>query len=216
MNTFLKVMLLTMISALCGCKTVVTRVESDPSGAGVEINGDYAGTTPLNLTVPVWYTGRLCESVEIRILPNGIGQVPQYKRFHGSYGDEFAGDIAPKKVFFDLDGPTLADPEIRDADMAEFVTSVISEPTGAVIEIDNGYIGRTPCEITWNVWRETGRLTESHVVAALPIERGQYVQEKMFSGGSLYGDRPPKTIYFNMHICPVQNEFNVNIDAKDE
>jgi hypothetical protein len=80
-------------------------------------------------------------------------------------------------------------------------TTVISDPPGARIELDNEYLGTTPLQIEWDVYHISGkrRLSHSHVLCALPTQAGHYVQTKRFD----YADIAPKTIFFDMRLGPV-------------
>ena len=76
-----------------------------------------------------------------------------------------------------------------------------SEPTGAKIEINNDYIGTTPCiaKIPANI---KGEFTRDTTIQALPVANGQRLQKKHFSGGYDDGDNDliPKRILFNMTL----------------
>lgn len=71
--------------------------------------------------------------------------------------------------------------------------NITSEPTGAVIEWNNNYIGKTPM-----VYIVDGRMGNgvSVILKATPRVKGQYTQVK-------YLRNPlPKNIYFNMYLVP--------------
>ena len=78
---------------------------------------------------------------------------------------------------------------------------IISEPPGAKIEINNDYIGTTPCTamIPANI---KGEFTRDTTIQALPVRNGQRVQKKHFSGGYDDGtnDLIPKRILFDMTL----------------
>lgn len=76
---------------------------------------------------------------------------------------------------------------------------ILSEPPGAKIEINNDYIGTTPCtaKIPANIM---GEFTRDTTIQAFPVDKGLRVQKKHFSGGYDDGgnDLVPKRILFNM------------------
>lgn len=99
-----------------------------------------------------------------------------------------------------------------------YITKVISEPSGAKIELDGDYLGETPLEIEWEGWCEPERIcgglfTRDHTVIALPIHSGQYTQRKFFSGTPFrYRHKVPKTIFFNMRLGPIPTRYELEID----
>lgn len=86
-------------------------------------------------------------------------------------------------------------------------TEIITEPPGAVIEINHEYVGKSPLnvEITWDEWTN-----ENIVIVAIPTQEGQYSQEKVIEFNS-YG-RIPKRIYFNMGLHQVEPTKKYKID----
>lgn len=84
----------------------------------------------------------------------------------------------------------------------DYVINIISSPTGAVIEWNNNYIGKTPTQFV-----ATGKLGNyvSATVKAYPISAGQHVQYKVVKNPL------PRTIYFDMNLVPV-NKGNINIE----
>ena len=74
---------------------------------------------------------------------------------------------------------------------------VISDPPGAVVEINGGYKGKTPYEFDYS-WRDVVGGHDPITVTVLPFQPGQYSQRKAFIGAGV-----PEIIYFNMNLQPV-------------
>jgi hypothetical protein len=89
---------------------------------------------------------------------------------------------------------------------------IISEPSGARIEVNNDYVGNTP--ITVDIPQEDGRFKEATWVRASPTEAGDYLQSKFFSGPNLGtpGDKIPSRILFEMHLGPATPSVDVNVN----
>jgi hypothetical protein len=80
---------------------------------------------------------------------------------------------------------------------------IISDPPGANIEVNDDYIGRTPCVVQIPS-RGTARLfVKNTTIRAMPTTPGHYSQTKWFNGLS-YGDRDtiPRRIFFDMSLGP--------------
>lgn len=81
----------------------------------------------------------------------------------------------------------------------EVVVEVLSEPEGAKIEVDNEFIGRTPCSISiregWD-----GKCAKSYRIRALPSRDGHWTQTKRL--GAL--DSVPKRLFFQMNLVPAE------------
>ncbi|KHE92890.1 MAG: PEGA domain-containing protein [Candidatus Scalindua rubra] len=92
---------------------------------------------------------------------------------------------------------------------------IISNPLGANIEVNNDYIGKTPCTVSLPA-NYKGEFTRDTIVQALPVIGGQYSQQKSFIGGYdhdyIVNDVIPKRIFFDMNLQPVQPDINVDID----
>jgi hypothetical protein len=85
-------------------------IESSEPGARIEANQDYAGETPLTLTIFGDKDGTFhnfgSPEFVIRALPKRPGQHAQVKVFRT--GKWFAPeDMIPKRIFFDLDAPAV-------------------------------------------------------------------------------------------------------------
>ena len=99
----------------------------------------------------------------------------------------------------------------------EFQIEVISEPSGAKIEVNNNYVGTTPCTITiarrfeWQSWENDYRIdyNSNHEIVANPVFAGGYVQNKRIS---YWDNEVPKKIYFNMRLAPSDPTYNFNIN----
>ena len=100
----------------------------------------------------------------------------------------------------------------------EFKIEIISEPSGAKIEVDNNYVGKTPCTITitrryvWQSWNnEYGidQLTRQIEVVANPVFEGGSLQRKYIPSSV---SEVPKKIYFNMYLSRRDPTYNFNIN----
>lgn len=94
-----------------------------------------------------------------------------------------------------------APPVITEVDV-----EVLSEPPGARIEVDDGYIGDAPIVI--RVRATDGRIAESFKLTALP-RAGGWTQSKQF-----VRDKPvPKRIFFDTNLKPrADTEVEVHVD----
>jgi hypothetical protein len=103
--------------------------------------------------------------------------------------------------------PTPPQPQFRYKDMR-----VISQPPGARIELNNGYMGETPLSIKVSCSLD-GRFLETVIVRALPTMEGHYSQTKVFSGGytMIRNDQVPATIFFDMRLGPSNPSIDVNV-----
>jgi hypothetical protein len=80
----------------CATEPMITHIKSEPSAAKIEVNEDYVGTTPVDVTLP--QTGkhhRLKQHVTVRAIPVDPGQYAQEKQF-------FYNQWAPENVVFDM------------------------------------------------------------------------------------------------------------------
>ncbi len=107
--------------------------------------------------------------------------------------------------------PSTISPKVKS-----FPVEIISEPSAAKIEVNNNYIGETPLTINLEGWESTRTFIRSHRIVAHPVRAGGQLQSKYFSGWSepdlSYGDNIPITIYFNMNLIRIPEEYNINID----
>jgi hypothetical protein len=103
--------------------------------------------------------------------------------------------------------PAPPQPQFRYKDMR-----VISQPPGARIELNNGYMGETPLSIKVPCSPD-GRFLETVIVRALPTMEGHYSQTKVFSGGytMIRNDQVPGTIFFDMRLGPSNPSIDVNV-----
>lgn len=103
--------------------------------------------------------------------------------------------------------PAPPPPQFRYKDMR-----VISQPPGARIELNNGYMGETPLSIKVPCSPD-GRFLETVIVRALPIIEGHYSQTKIFHGGytMIRNDQVPPTIFFDMRLSPSNPSIDVNV-----
>jgi hypothetical protein len=81
--------------------TKQVQILSEPSGARIEINGDYVGDAPLMVTIPCSPDGRFMETTRIRALPILDGQYTQAKIFSGGHRI-LKNDTVPSRIFFDM------------------------------------------------------------------------------------------------------------------
>jgi hypothetical protein len=93
----------------------------------------------------------------------------------------------------------------RDKSPQKSITNVVSEPSGARIEVDNNYIGNAPIDITWND-DNSGYFTSYHTVKATPLYHSQQPQSKSFS----LGEKIPPTIFFDLNRAQVKDHYQRN------
>lgn len=75
---------------------------------------------------------------------------------------------------------------------------IVSDPPGAKIEWNNGYIGKTPMAVTYDGHLGThAKIT----VRAYPPVPEQFVRTKIVPGSN----KIPRTIYFDMKLKPAGN-----------
>jgi hypothetical protein len=88
-----------------------------------------------------------------------------------------------------------------------FPVEIISEPSGAKVEVNDDYIGETPLTINLEGWGNTRTFVRNHTIVAHPVSAGGQTQVKIFSGWAepnlTYGDKIPKKIYFNMNLIRI-------------
>jgi hypothetical protein len=84
------------------------------------------------------------------------------------------------------------------ASVREVPVLVVSEPPGAIIEMNNEALCTTPCTISLKALPD-GTLFMGQTVDAIPTQAGDFTQSKLFVGGNPV----PKLILFNMHLRPV-------------
>lgn len=99
-----------------------------------------------------------------------------------------------------------------------FPVVIISEPSGAKIEVDDNYIGETPLNINLEGWEETCTFIRDHEIVAHPVRAGGQMQFKFFSGwhrpDQRFGDKIPETIYFNMNLVRSPEKYDININKE--
>ncbi len=97
-----------------------------------------------------------------------------------------------------------------------FSVDIISEPSAAVIEINDNYVGKTPLTVELKGWEATRTFARSHTIVANPVAAGGQTQVKIFSGwnepNETYGDTIPMKIYFNMNLIRIPEEYDININ----
>ena len=86
-----------------------------------------------------------------------------------------------------------------------YAVEITSEPSGAKIEINQGYVGETPLRYTFN---GSVGLAAYTTIRALPISAGQNTQTKIFRGNEII----PARIYFDMNLRTEQPTLNLNIN----
>jgi len=95
--------------------------------------------------------------------------------------------------------PQSASPSPTPAPTTKMV-QIISDPPGARIEVNDDYVGDTPLEI--KVAQHNGNFVNDTTIRAIPIQQGEYVQSKYFSGTFLPAAIPSR-ILFDMGLQPV-------------
>ena len=78
------------------------------------------------------------------------------------------------------------------------MTHITSDPPGARIEVNNGYVGTTPVDVALPQTPNHHRLKSTMVIAALPVAPGQKLQQKIFEHRQL----SPAQIWFDMTLDP--------------
>lgn len=107
-------------------------------------------------------------------------------------------------------------PENPEHRVTTFEVEIDSDPSGAVIEINDDYAGKTPLKVELEGWETTRTFVRNHKIVAHPFFNGGYLQQKYFSGWSKpdlsYGNKIPKKIYINMHLRPLPDKLDININ----
>lgn len=93
----------------------------------------------------------------------------------------------------------------QEATCNNYIVEFTSDPPGAKIEVENNYVGQTPCSLKFDGTYST---TTTRIVNAYPNQSGQYVQRKVFNPGEFY----PQKMYFNMNVGPVTPAMDVNVN----
>jgi hypothetical protein len=83
--------------------------------------------------------------------------------------------------------------------------TIISDPPGAIIQIEKEYVGKTPLQV--NLGEFLSVQPKVMNIVALPTKPGTYAQVKVF----YTGDRIPKKLYFNMYYKYIDNSIDVNV-----
>ncbi len=100
--------------------------------------------------------------------------------------------------------------------MARFSVDIVSDPAGAVIEVNDNYVGKAPLTVELEGWTRTRTFARSHTIVAHPVQDGGQTQVKVFSGwyeaSREYGDPIPEKIYFNMSLVRVPRQYDININ----
>ena len=211
-----------------------TQIITDPPGARIDVDKYYIGDSPITYTWPVdryhfYSLPRDCVRFNnsdhtIEATLSGISQT---KNFNGGFpgGSEDFNDTIPTKVIFDLQPLGRTTSLSTASDYVHPKTEFITDPPGVKIEIDSNYIGNSPITYTWpGDRRHYYALTNdcpkfcdsSHIIKAIPVNTGQYVQTKYFSGGFSQGSETmntpvPAKVFFDMHLKSLPAEFDINI-----
>jgi len=97
-----------------------------------------------------------------------------------------------------------------------YTVEVVTNPPGAVIEVDGEYMGKSPLTIELQGWSSTKTLARDYTINALPIQSGQYTQTKRLNGwyepSRHYGNQVPKKIYFDLNLVPAPSKHELNVD----
>jgi PEGA domain len=91
--------------------------------------------------------------------------------------------------------------------VTKFTVEIVSEPAGAVIEINDNYLGKTPITVELEGWKSTRTFCRNHILVAHPVRDGGQVQVKSFIGwtepSKTYGDKIPDKIFFDMNLVRI-------------
>jgi hypothetical protein len=84
---------------------------------------------------------------------------------------------------------------------------IVTDPPGAHIEVNQHYVGESPCTI--QVWRRpNGVFREPCYIRALPVTEG-FLQYRYFHGWPSE-DVVPERIVFDMHTSPLAPQASLN------
>ncbi|MDC0977647.1 PEGA domain-containing protein [bacterium] len=92
------------------------------------------------------------------------------------------------------------------------ITQIISEPSGAKIEIDGEYIGSTPLKINLLKYAKKYNSLSGYqmlIIKALPIYGGQQVQSKFIDD---LDKRIPQRIYFDMSLVTTPKKYEIDVN----
>lgn len=106
-------------------------------------------------------------------------------------------------------GPAAPQSPLPEAPTTKTIL-IISEPPGARIEVNDEYVGDTPCTVQVRCNAE-GRFWQYTHIRALPVDYG-YTQSKRFAGSLVNPYPVPSRIFFNMRLGPVRPDINININ----
>lgn len=79
-----------------------------------------------------------------------------------------------------------------------YEVQIISEPSGAKVEINNDLVGVTP--YTYVLTAQLGILSGETIFKVYPVSAGQYVQYKVVSHRSIF----PRNMYFDLRLAPAK------------
>jgi len=166
-----------------------TKVISIPPGARIEVDQDYIGEAPLDVQWEGWGE-RGFFSRNHTVTATSTGRRSQTKWFRGEDNPHLQdwADPIPKTILFDFGQPS------EEAPLKTYVTSIVSEPPGARIEVNDEYRGDAPLELKWK--SRTGYFASAVVIRALPIQPGHQVHERVFEPFSAI----PDTVLFDMRL----------------
>ena len=101
-----------------------------------------------------------------------------------------SGAVVKKKMLSGIAGITMilflvgCETTGHSQKLDSFVAYRVSEPSGAVIEINNEYVGKTPLTVDLTGWQSTRTFARNHTIVAHPVAAGGQTQIKFFQGGT--------------------------------
>ena len=118
-----------------------------------------------------------------------------------------------------MDGGQDSSLSTQTSAVVSFPVEIVSDPSGAVVEINDDYAGKTPLTVDLEGWQATRTFARSHTIVAHPLQAGGYTQIKVFLGwyeaSRTHGDTIPKTIYFNMRLVPSPEKYDIEINKSN-
>lgn len=95
----------------------------------------------------------------------------------------------------------------KDACTGKHSIEILTEPSGARIEVNDEFLGEAP--LTATVARGCSAYSLNAVtIRALPREAGHCTQGKFISSS----DSVPRKVFFDMRLCPINQKLDVNIN----
>ncbi len=97
-------LLMVAVAFLVGCSSEpsMIRIESNPSGAAVIVNGFNSGKTPIDISVESTEDGYFVNKTTFTVIPVDKNHFTQVETFSGYRKSSPNSSAIPEKIFFDL------------------------------------------------------------------------------------------------------------------